>query len=90
MLRSIVRVVGFTAGGRLLGCIALVCAMVPPAVAQPASTTGVIEEVIVTATRRSEALTDVPVSVSMISDEEMQQRGARQFDDLVRLTRGTD
>ncbi len=63
-------------------------AVAAPVSAVQAASSGVIEEVIVTATRRSEAVTDVPVSVSMIGDEEMQQRGARQFDDLIRLTPG--
>ncbi len=70
---------------------AVLAAAVPHAWAAPAAqapSAGVIEEVIVTATRRSEALTDVPISVSFIGDDEMQQRGARQFDDLVRLTPG--
>ncbi len=47
-----------------------------------------LEEITVTATRRSQALSDVPISVSAIGDEELQQRGARQFDDIVRLTPG--
>ena len=78
---------------RSRGCKRLVvavaaAALLPAAHAAPAPSSGVIEEVIVTATRRSEAVTDVPISVSWIGDEEMQQRGARQFDDLVRLTPG--
>ncbi|MGE0624190.1 MAG: TonB-dependent receptor [Pseudomonadales bacterium] len=88
LIGSIVRGSGLFGLGRALACIALVGAVIPQALAQPAPSSGVIEEVIVTATRRSEALTDVPVSVSMIGDEEMQQRGARQFDDLIRLTPG--
>src|SRR5688572_31220202 len=47
-----------------------------------------LEEITVTATRRSQALSDVPISVSAIGDEELQQRGARQFDDIIRLTPG--
>ncbi len=47
-----------------------------------------LEEITVTAARRSQALSDVPISVSAIGDEELQQRGARQFDDIIRLTPG--
>jgi outer membrane receptor protein involved in Fe transport len=47
-----------------------------------------LEQITVTATRRSEALSDVPISVSAIGDEELQQRGAKQFDDIIRLTPG--
>ncbi|MFM7785455.1 MAG: TonB-dependent receptor plug domain-containing protein, partial [Gammaproteobacteria bacterium] len=69
--------------------IALGAALAPLALAQqsPSGATG-IEEVTVTATRRVELLSKVPISVSSIGDEEMQQRGARQFDDLIRLTPG--
>ncbi len=47
-----------------------------------------LEEITVTATRRSESLSDVPISIAAIGDEELQQRGARQFDDIIRLTPG--
>ena len=70
-----------------LVAMAVGIALAPQAGAQ--SPTGVeLEEIMVTATRRSEALSDVPVSVSAIGDEELQQRGARQFDDIIRLTPG--
>ena len=72
-------------GYSALAGVAMLTVAAPEATAQ---SDGVIDEVIVTATRRSEALTDVPISVSMIGDAEMEQRGARQFDDLVRLTPG--
>ncbi len=41
-----------------------------------------------TATRRAEPLSKVAISVSTIGDEEMTQRGVKDFDDLVRLTPG--
>ncbi|MEP6547839.1 MAG: TonB-dependent receptor [Gammaproteobacteria bacterium] len=47
-----------------------------------------LEEVIVTATRRAEPLSKVAISVSSIGVEEMDQRGVKEFDDLVRLTPG--
>ncbi len=47
-----------------------------------------IEEVIVTATRRAEPLSKVAISVSTIGTQEMEARGVKEFDDLVRLTPG--
>jgi iron complex outermembrane receptor protein len=72
---------------RGLAATALAAALVPQALAQTPPVGG-IEEVIVTATRRTETLSDVPISVSAIGDEELQQRGARRFDDIIRLTPG--
>jgi iron complex outermembrane receptor protein len=67
--------------------VAIGIALAPQAGAQsPAGPQ--LEEITVTATRRTQALSDVPISVSAIGDEELQQRGARQFDDIIRLTPG--
>jgi iron complex outermembrane receptor protein len=62
-----------------------------PARAQTAVAAGEgagLEEVVVTATRRTESLQKVPISVSTIGVEEMDQRGVKTFDDLIRLTPG--
>jgi len=68
---------------------ALACSTLQrPVLAQTAQTPTEIEEVTVTATRRAEPLSKVPISVSTIGNEEMQERGIKQFDDLVRLTPG--
>lgn len=45
-------------------------------------------DIVVTATRRSETLSKVPISVSAFSQAELQARGAREFSDIVRLTPG--
>ncbi len=58
------------------------------AAAVAADNPGEIEEIIVTATRRAESLSKVPISISSISTEEMEARGVKQFDDLIRLTPG--
>ena len=70
-----------------LVAMAVGIALAPQAGAQSA-TGPQLEEITVTATRRNQALSDVPISVSAIGDEELQQRGARQFDDIIRLTPG--
>lgn len=56
-----------------------------PAIAQE----GVgLEEIVVTATRREETLTKVPISISAYSQEQLDVQGMKNIDDLVRLTPG--
>jgi iron complex outermembrane recepter protein len=55
--------------------------------AQEASTDA-IEEITVTAQRRAERLTDVPISLTAYSDQRMDQQGVRNIDDIARLTPG--
>ena len=47
-----------------------------------------VKEIVVTATRRAEALSDVPVSVTAFSEETIDRIGAREVDDITRLTPG--
>jgi len=47
-----------------------------------------LQEVTVTATRREERLEDVPISVSAISQEQIDAEGLHTIDDLTRLTPG--
>jgi iron complex outermembrane receptor protein len=54
---------------------------------EPASS-GALEEVVVTATRRSERLQDVPVSVMAFSQEKLDAQGLKNIDDLSRLSPG--
>jgi iron complex outermembrane receptor protein len=49
---------------------------------------GALEEVVVTATRRTERLQDVPISVTAFSQEKMDAQGLRSIDDVTRLTPG--
>jgi len=53
-----------------------------------ATTNSEIAEIIVTATRREESLSRVPISVSAFSQETMDQRGVKDITDLVRYTPG--
>jgi len=48
----------------------------------------VLEEVVVTATKRSEALQDVPLSVSALSAEQIQTRGFSKFSDYINTIPG--
>jgi iron complex outermembrane receptor protein len=49
---------------------------------------GGLEEVVVTATRRSERLQDVPISVMAFSQEKLDAQGLHNIDDLARLSPG--
>jgi iron complex outermembrane receptor protein len=49
---------------------------------------GALEEVVVTATRRSERLQDVPISVMAFSQEKLDAQGLKNIDDLSRLSPG--
>jgi iron complex outermembrane recepter protein len=54
------------------------------------TTSGALEEVVVTATRRSERLQDVPVSVLAFSQEKLDAQGLKNIDDLSRLSPGVN
>src|ERR1700681_1836465 len=53
-----------------------------------ATSSAEMTEIIVTATRREESLSKVPVSVSAFTQETMDQRGVKDITDLVRYTPG--
>src|SRR3984885_6096300 len=65
----------------------------PPAAAAapaPAEAVGIAEipEITVTATRREESLSKVPISISAFTQETMDQKGVKDISDLVRYTPG--
>ncbi|HSW14452.1 MAG TPA: TonB-dependent receptor [Solimonas sp.] len=49
-----------------------------------------IEEVVVTATKRSENVRDIPASITALSGEELEQRGAQDTADIVKLVPGVN
>ena len=53
-----------------------------------AETPAALQEIVVTATRRSELLSKVPISVSAFTQESLDARGVKDFSDLVRFTPG--
>ena len=61
----------------------LTCA--PPAFAQEPSDTGVLEEVIVTAQKRSESLQNVPLSITAIGTAELEEQHVTDFADYAKL-----
>lgn len=76
-----------TERGRLSGlCLMSFCA-VAPAMAQD-STTLVVEEIVVTAERRAESLQSVPISITALSGEQVQQLNLKQASDLSGISPG--
>ena len=67
----------------------VLCGAVPVA-AQTEGASGGIEEVVVTATRRAEAINRVPQSISAFTTERMDQLDVKNFADLVKFTPGVD
>ena len=57
--------------------------------AEPAgAAVGGLEEIVVTATRREENISKVPISVTAFSQDMIDQRGIKDFQDVVRFTPG--
>jgi iron complex outermembrane receptor protein len=65
-------------------CMANDAAAVEPA----AAAGGALEEIVVTATRREENINRVPVSVTAFNQEMIDQKGIKDFQDIVRFTPG--
>jgi len=49
-----------------------------------------LEEIVVTATRREESLSKVPISVTAFTQDSMDQRGIKDFQDIARFTPGVN
>src|SRR5208283_2063940 len=58
-----------------------------PAATAPAAA-GALEEIVVTATRREESISKVPISITAFSQESLDQRGILDLTELVRFTPG--
>jgi iron complex outermembrane receptor protein len=55
---------------------------------EPAATGGGLEEIVVTATRREESISRVPISITAINQDAIDQKGIKDFADIVRFTPG--
>lgn len=60
----------------------------PPAHAQAGDQTNALDEIVVTARKRNEALFDVPVSISAFTEKELIAAGVKGLDDVAALTPG--
>jgi len=74
------------AAGQLLWPLMSMAATADPETAS----SGGLEEIVVTATRRSERLQDVPISVMAFSQEKLDSQGLHNIDDLARLSPGVN
>src|ERR1019366_7016614 len=52
---------------------------------QPAASNGQLEEIVVTAQKRSENLQDVPVSIQALGGKKLEQLNATEFNDYVKF-----
>jgi outer membrane receptor protein involved in Fe transport len=53
-----------------------------------AASSGALEEIVVTATRREENISKVPISITAMSQDDLDQKGIRDFSEMVRFTPG--
>jgi iron complex outermembrane receptor protein len=72
----------------LLAATALAALVVPPAVASAQDRADVVEEIIVTATKRDATILDVPFSINAQSQADIQKSGAVTLEDLSRNVAG--
>ena len=79
-------------GTLCIAALATAQAQSPPAESTSATETsrGGLQEVVVTATRREESLSKVPISVTALTQGDMDQRGIKDFQDIVRFTPGVN
>jgi iron complex outermembrane recepter protein len=68
----------------IMAALARAYAADAPATAPAAAETGGLEEVVVTAQKRAENLQSVPVSITAISTEKLEQLNVQNFDDYVK------
>src|ERR1022692_1215063 len=70
------------------GCVAT-CAFANDAATDTETAAGpALEEILVTATRREESISRVPISITAISQYAIDQKGIKDFSDIVRFTPG--
>ena len=74
----------------LLGSSSLAVALAQAAVAEesrsnPTVVENTLEEIIVTAQKRSESINSVPMTITAVSGEELQRAGVKSTDDLVKI-----
>jgi outer membrane receptor protein involved in Fe transport len=76
----------------IFGCLAALCSVnLSRAATTPAEDAGgPLQEITVTATRREESLSKVPISVTALTQDAMDLRGIKDFQDIVRFTPGVN
>jgi iron complex outermembrane recepter protein len=69
-------------------CTATLAVANDAATTEPAAAGSALEEIVVTATRREENISKVPISVTAMSQDDLDQKGIRDFTEMVRFTPG--
>src|SRR6266436_1739639 len=69
-------------------CLATVTSANGATTATEPAAAGALEEIVVTATRREESISKVPISVTAFSQDMIDQKGIKDFQDIVRFTPG--
>src|SRR5216684_5733744 len=69
-------------------CLATVASANQATTATEPAAAGALEEIVVTATRREESISKVPISVTAFNQDMIDQRGIKDFNDVVRFTPG--
>jgi iron complex outermembrane recepter protein len=80
---------------RPVGALCVALAAFSPTLARADSaatdeTAGPLQEIVVTATRHEESLSKVPISVTALTQEALDVRGIKDFQDVARFTPGVD
>jgi outer membrane receptor protein involved in Fe transport len=70
------------------GAASSLCMASEATAVEPAAAGGALEEIVVTATRREENINHVAVSVTAFNQEMIDQKGIKDFQDIVRFTPG--
>jgi len=78
-----------------VGALCVALAALSPGLARAnapaaAETTGPLQEIVVTATRHEESLSKVPISVTAMTQEALDIRGVKDFQDVARFTPGVN
>ncbi len=90
-LRSLPHIASLQGSIGLLGTTGLLFAAAAGAASDAdtgAAGPAALQEIVVTATRREENISKVPISITAMSQDALDQRGIRDFSDMVRFTPG--
>jgi iron complex outermembrane recepter protein len=71
-----------------LGMGTATAATTPDSTTAAPAASGALDEIVVTATRREEGISKVPISITAFSQEMIDQKGIKDFSDVVRFTPG--
>jgi iron complex outermembrane recepter protein len=87
--RLLLLAIALTSGALAAGGAVATEADTSDTAATPAASGG-LEEIVVTATRHEESLSKVPISVTALTQDAMDQRGIKDFQDVARFTPGVN